>query len=671
MNITKSLEFTEIISAITSLCKTDRAKQMAKEIHFLTDYNKIISLLKLSSQMRELLMGLKVFPNSAYIDLSSTLKQIEVKDSCIDIQDMPLLLDSLTCIKELLFFFSDIDTEKYKDILQLLQGIEFNNAVYYKCNEIIDSEGNIKTSCSPLLQEIFQKQKAKQRQIDKQIASIMQQSKKQGYASEDADISIRDGAMVIPVKATYKKQVKGILHDTSASGQTFFIEPEEIVELNFDMKELFFEQKREVHRILFEFSELLRQNIDSLRQSYDMLVRIDFLKAKAEFALQINASMPQIEKTSVIHWYDARHPLLEKSLKNKGKQIVPLNIEINMNQRILVISGPNAGGKSVCLKTVALLQYMLQCGLLVPMKEVSICGLFDKIFLSIGDEQSLEDDLSTYSSHLKNLAEICNEATNHSLFLIDELGAGTDPQSGGAIAESVMEYLNNREAFGVITTHYSILKHLAFDNQGIVNAAMLFDTDNMKPLYILSIGTPGSSFAYEIAAKTGLPKYIIENAKKKEGNQNIRFEERLQQIQVDKLKTQERLRSAENYDNLLYQTLQKYRELTLKIETDKRKILDKARSEAKEILLNANQKIEHTIEEIKTTRANKQVVKELKQAIKDKITQIDKQTQEQIADIEQIEPKLKKENLKIVNTPIELGDYVIFPSSIGDRKSVV
>ncbi len=660
MNIVASLEFFQIIDNIKSACRTTGARELADGISFSTDFDKITHNLRQSYQMRNLLLGLRNFPDVGYIDMRKTLSMLGVKDSCIALEDMPQLYDSLCCIKSILSFLGSEDKEKIPDIYAIMEDVYFDDNILVQCSNIIDEHGNIRPSCSPVLRDIYSKKENKKRQMERQINAILQKSKKEGWSNDDDDISIRNGSMVLPIKATYKRNVKGILHDTSQTGQTFYIEPEEIVSLNFELKELFFEEQREIHRILSEFSDLLRENLENLIACYDMLVEVDFIRAKAVYALKTNSTMPQMSNKPIVDWYDARHPILENALKQKGKQIIPLRIELNEKQRILVISGPNAGGKSVCLKTLALLQYMLQCGLLVPMKEISIAGVFDNIFLSIGDEQSLEDDLSTYSSHLKNLSEICQKADKDSLFLIDELGTGTDPMAGGAIGESILEYLNEINVYGVVTTHYSALKHLAFDHKGIVNAAMLFDTEKMKPLYTLSIGTPGSSFAFEIAQKTGLSKAIIDNAKKKLGNQNIRFEENLQQIEVNKLESEKHLRSAKQYDDILYQTVQKYKDMTLKLEAEKKDILNSARNEAKQILKSANKQIEHTIEQIKTQKAEKQTVKTLKQDIQNTLTAIEHQIQEPV---QKEEIKLKKENIKLVTTPIEQGDYVILPQS--------
>ena len=698
MNLVKSLEFFQIINHIVRFCRTEGAKQLTQNITFSNDFEKITSLLRQSYQMRGLLMGIKQFPDSGYIDMREVLSELKIKDSCIALEDMPKLYDSLQCIKDILTFLHHEDVTKIPDLLSLINDItsalEYNgqeeteltseenilHAIYNilrNISDIIDEEGNIKPSCSPVLREIYSKKESKKRQIEKQINQIILHCKKEGFTNDEDEISVRNDSLVIPVKATYKRNVKGILHDTSQTGQTFYIEPEEIVSLNFEMKELFFEEQREIHRILLEFSDSLRTNMEVLIACYEMLVQMDFIRAKAMYALETNASMPQMTDKPMISWYDARHPILESALKQKGKQIVPLHIELNDKQRILVISGPNAGGKSVCLKTVALFQYMLQCGLLVPMKEVSVAGVFEKIFLSIGDEQSLADDLSTYSSHLRNLSEICEQSDRDTLFLIDELGTGTDPSAGGAIAESILEHLNEVKAYGVVTTHYSVLKHLAFDHEGIVNAAMLFDTKEMKPLYTLTIGTPGSSFAFEIAAKTSLSKLIIDNAKKKLGKQSVRFEEKLQQIEVNKLESEKHLRSAKQYDEVLYQTVQKYREMSLKLENDKKEILNTARNQAKEILSSANRQIEHTIEEIKTAKAEKETVKKLKEQVKETLNTLDSDIKEEEkcveANIKEItgqdseviaaQQKLKKQNIKITGGEIAVDDYVIFPQT--------
>ncbi|MBQ9255083.1 MAG: Smr/MutS family protein [Bacteroidales bacterium] len=666
MNIEKSIEIQEIKREIASLCQSSGAKTLAEEIKFLCDYNQVKYLLEQSSEMKNILLGIKSFPSENYIDMTGVLSTLRVKDSCISQTDMKDLLLSLSTIKEILSFFNSDEKGLYPVLNKEAEKVNLNEEILNECSFIIDTDGEIKDSCSPTLREIRQKQLSKQKEMNRRIQSILSKTKSEGWTNTEDDITVRNDRLVIPVKSSYKKYLKGILHDTSQSGQTFYIEPDEIVEINFDIKELYIEEEREIHRILLAFSEKIRENIDDLLSAYTFLVLIDFIRAKGLYAIRIKAGKPDLQSTLTLNWYDARHPILETALKLKNKEIVPLRIELNSEKRILIISGPNAGGKSVCLKTVALLQYMLQCGLLIPVKETSQAGLFNQIFISIGDDQSIENDLSTYSSHLLNMKNLCDNADKDSLFLIDECGTGTDPLLGGAIAESILEYLNEIKAWGVVTTHYSNLKHLALNHHSIVNAAMLFDTENMKPLFTLSIGTPGSSFAFEIAEKTGLNKQIIENAKKKTGENNIRFEQQLQQIEVEKLALAKENKRMKDYDDMLYETVQKYKSLEAELQQEKRNILNSARNQAKEILSDANRQIEHAIEQVKQSKAEKEKVKQVKQEVKQKIEKIQqdiKETKEKTP----ITQTIKKTNLKLLNTPIKEGDLVI----MGEEETVM
>lgn len=665
--------FNEIQNSIKEKCKTTSAKLLVDNLHFLTDYKRIDTLLQESYEMKTLLLGIKDFPQENYFDCTAFLKELRVENTCISQQDMRTFLLSYSAIRDILSFFANekqelpILSETYKNLL-------FNEEILKECSRIIDSDGEIKESCSPLLREIRQKQGKCKLQMNRKIQNILSDSKTNGWTSLDDDITIRNGSLVIPVKSSYKKQVKGILHDTSQTGQTFYIEPEEIVELNFEIKELFLEEQREIHRILLEFSNLLREDLDNLLDCYDFLVKIDYIRARTLYSIEIMATKPDIKSTPFLNWYEARHPLLEASLKKKQKTIVPLRISLDKDHRILIVSGPNAGGKSVCLKTVALLQYMLQCGLLVPMKETSQMGIFDDIFISIGDSQSIENDLSTYSSHLLQMKTICENADKDSMFLIDECGAGTDPSIGGAIAESILEYLNEIKAWGVVTTHYSNLKHLALSHSSILNGAMLFDNENMLPLFTLSIGTPGSSFAFEIAQRIGLSKDIIESAKQKVGTAQVRFEQELQQIEVEKLSLQKERRRMTEYDEELYKIVQKYKVLEERLSLEKKDILNQARSQAKEILQGANRRIEKTIEQIHSSKAEKEKVKQLKQEVKEHIEQLSEDIKQEDSLVEKsstttnVEPSLaKKTHLKIVHTPIVEGDYVVF----GEEENVM
>ncbi|MBQ7984790.1 MAG: Smr/MutS family protein [Bacteroidales bacterium] len=671
MDLARLSEFNQVVNRISEICRTSGAAELAQSMEFKTDFEQISVLLRQTVQMKNILSGVKPFPDSGFIDMRKVLLQLKTAGSYIALENMPQLSDSLTCIKDVLTFLNSCEPKDIPDLLNVVNGLEFEENILRQCNNIIDSEGNIRPSCSPVLENIYNQTLSKRRQIENSINRIILRSKKEGWTNDEDSISVRNGTFVVPVKASYKRNMRGILHGTSQTGQTFYIEPDEIVSLNFEIKELYFEEQKEIRRILSEFSDLLREHMQSLLEAYRMIVRIDFIRAKALYALQTESAMPQLTDKPLMEWYDARHPVLEQVLKRKSNPIVPLSIKLNQKQRILVISGPNAGGKSVCLKTAALLQYMLQCGLLVPMKSVSTAGIFQKIYLSIGDEQSLTDDLSTYSSHLKNMTEICRNANKDTLFLIDELGTGTEPEAGGAIAQSILEHLNARKSFGIVTTHYSVLKHTAFDNEGIENAAMLFDTAAMKPLYKLSIGAPGSSFAFDIARKTGLPGFIIDNAQKKLGQQSVRFEEKLQQIEVNKLESEKHLRNVRQYDDMLFDTVNKYKNLTAELELNKTKILNDARKQAKEILDSANRRIEHAVMEIKTSSADKNTVKQIKQDIKTQIQTLVSDIENADSKLQQTQPPaLKKENIKTVTTPIQTGDYVIFPQTENIGKVV-
>ena len=668
--------FNEIQNTIKEKCNTLSAKILVENLHFLTDYDKINTLLH---EMKSLLLGIKDFPQDNYFDCTHFLKELRIENSCISQQDIKTFLLSYSTIKNIISFLSNEQKEKIPILKKTYQNIFFNEDILKECSRIIDDNGEIKESCSPLLREIRQKQDRYKSQMSRKIQSILSHSKTNGWTSFDDDVTIRNGSLVIPVKSSFKKQIKGILHDTSQTGQTFYIEPEEIVELNFEIKELFLEEQREIHRILLEFSNILREDLENILSCYSFLVNIDFIKARTLYAIETKSTKPDIKSLPFLNWYEARHPLLEASLKKKHKNIVPLRISLDKEHRILIVSGPNAGGKSVCLKTVALLQYMIQCGLLVPMKETSQMGIFDDIFISIGDSQSIENDLSTYSSHLLQMKTICENADKDSMFLIDECGAGTDPSIGGAIAESILEYLNEIKAWGVVTTHYSNLKHLALNHSSIINGAMLFDNEKMLPLFTLSIGTPGSSFAFEIAQRIGLSENIIESAKQKVGTAQVRFEQELQQIEVEKLSLQNERRRMTEYDEELYKIVQKYKILEERLSLEKKDILNQARSQAKEILQGANSRIEKTIEQIHSSKAEKEKVKQLKQEVKEHIEQLSEDIKQEEVFVNKSSKNsdsehnlIKKTHLKIVHSPIVEGDYVVFgeDENVMEVKSV-
>ncbi|MBR1770248.1 MAG: Smr/MutS family protein [Bacteroidales bacterium] len=657
----QEIGFDFVKKAIKNLCKTSYAKERAEELVFLENYEEINRLLSETSEMKSLLLGVRDFPSDGYCDMIDALNSLRVEGMFISLPQMKDFLLSYSAIRNILLFFRSANEVDIPFLKRTYENVLFFEEILKECMLIIDEDGEIKDSYSPVLREIRQKRQAKAKDINRRMQNILSLSKNNGWTNTDDELTIRNNTLVIPVKSSFKRQIKGILHDTSQTGQTFYVEPEEIVGINFEIKELYFQEQQEIRNILLSFSNLLREHLDEIIFSYEFLSQIDFIRAKALYSINIHAGKPELKSDPCLDWFEARHPILEESLKKKQRKIVPLRIKLDNEKRILVISGPNAGGKSVCLKTVALLQYMLQCGLLIPLKEVSVAGIFHDIFISIGDSQSIENDLSTYSSHLLQMKSLCETADCGTMFLIDECGAGTDPQIGGAIAESILEYLTEVNSWGIVTTHYSNLKHLAFSNQHIQNAAMLYDKENMQPLYALSIGTPGSSFAFEIAERIGLSGAIIKKAKEKAGSSTIRFEQELQQIEVEKLSLQEERSRMKEYDEMLYETFQKYKSMEEKLSSERKAILNQARAEAKEIIQNANKRIERAIEEIKTSKADSKKVKQIKQELKQKVEVLQQDIDKQKSETEkEIVLSEKRSHLKLVNTPLSAGDYVIF-----------
>jgi DNA mismatch repair protein MutS2 len=530
----------------------------------------------------------------------------------------------------------------------------------------LTNKGEIRDNASEKLAEIRQQIMSKQRQVLRATRKAFELAKKSGWAPENAEITIRNGRTVIPVKASDKKALHGFIHDESSTGQTVFIEPGESFEINNEIRELENDERREIIKILLKFTDFVRPYFEDLFRLYRFLGLVDFIRAKALFSIKTEAVKPVITSEKKLFLRKAVHPLLYLSHKAQNKSIVPLDIVLTEENRILVISGPNAGGKSVCLKTTGLLQYMLQCGLLIPAKEDSEVFLFNKMFIDIGDEQSLENDLSTYSSHLLNMKFFIRNADINTLFLIDEFGTGTEPQLGGAIAESVLEELNKNKAFGVVTTHYTNLKIAAERNYGMINGAMLFDSKEMQPLFKLQIGKPGSSFTFEIAKKIGFPRYILEKAKKKTGVKAVSFDRQLQQLELEKLKIEKREKELIKMEKSFKEAEQKYNNLKTKIDKNKKKILEEARIEALKIIEESNKAIEKTIREIKEAKADKETTKALRQKLnlqKEKIKKLTGKNE-----------TAKKEHAKTVEaeTKIAPGDWVKIKDSdiIGELVSL-
>lgn len=605
----QKLGFDKIRTMVQTLCSTETAKNMVLDASFSQERDQVVSLLSLTDEMRVITMLENNFPDSGYVETSAFLKHLEHNTYYLDIASIVKLRTSLETLRQIIAFFNKTKEGAYPNMKRLVEHVVLFPEVSRRIDSILDRFGEIKDNASEDLFTIRRAIKDKEGTISKRINSLLKKGQQEGIIDLDASVSVRDGRMLLPVTASNKKKIPGFVVDESATGKTLYIEPMEIVELNNLLKELYFAQQREILKILVDFSDFLRPYAQDLLLSSGLLAQIDFIWAKARFALSISAGMPVISLDKELTLKDARHPLLERALSKEGKKIVPLTLSLSKKKHILLISGPNAGGKSVCLKTVGLLQYMLQCGFLIPASESSELTLFKDIFIDIGDEQSIENDLSTYSSHLRNMKNILKEATDNSLVLIDEFGAGTEPTAGGAIAEAILEEIEKKGCFGVITTHYGNLKFYASESKGVINGGMQFDVQNIMPLFKLEIGTPGSSFAFELAKKMGLPEQLVKSAETKAGTEFVDIERHLKKIARNRRALEERLAKVKNADKTLENITDRYQKELLDIQQVKKQILSEAKAEAAQLLADANKKIEATIKGIKESQADKEKTK--------------------------------------------------------------
>ena len=602
----QKLSFDKIRELVAAETINPLARRMVDEMAFSSNFDRVERELHQTEEFRQILLMENSFPSQDFFDLSEELTRLKVGNTVIDFEALVDFKASLRTLSDCLRFLLRDDTDKYPRLRALAERVELDPNLLKRLNKIIDDKGEIFDDASPLLLDIRRQMNRKRNEVDAQISRSLSRAKREGWAPENAEVTIRNGRMVIPMLDTHRRKIKGIIQDESATRQTAFLEPSEVVELNNDLRELEFAERHEIQKILAQFTDYMRPQLDTLINAYWFLARIDFIRAKARFAITIHAGLPVLNNRPMIQWLEARHPLLYLTLLPQKKEVVPFGLTLDDEKRILVISGPNAGGKSVCLKAVGLIQYMLQCGLLVPCRDTSEFGIFDHIFIDIGDQQSLENDLSTYSSHLQNMKQLLAVADEKTLFLLDELGGGTEPRSGCAIAEALMEELYKRHAFGVVTTHFADLKLLADRYEGILNGAMLFDTERMVPLYRLAVGHPGSSFAFEIATKIGFPLDILEAAESKVGGEMLNFEHQLQQIELDKQEIARQRTELEVSDNFLNEVIAKYQTLTEKLESKRYDILSEARQQAKQIIADANRTVERTIADIKESNAERE-----------------------------------------------------------------
>ena len=616
-NFEQKIDFQKVRQLITDRCFSPLGKEKVEEMRFSSDFDEILEKLLQTEEFVKIKEEEDNFPFDSFFDMRPVLRRIRVEGSWVEQSALFELRRSLHTINGIVsFLHSDEDKEpKYPHLLALTEGVVTYPEITKRIDHILDGFGQIKDHASPRLSEIRRELINTMNGISKSLNSIMRKAQAEGYVDKDVSPSMRDGRLVIPVNPSHKRKIKGIVHDESASGKTVFIEPSEVVEANNRIRELESEERREIIKILTEFTNYLRPYLPDLLESYEFLAKIDFIQAKASFSLYIGGIMPSIENVQKIDWIHAVHPLLELALKKQNRKIVPLDITLEGENRILVISGPNAGGKSVCLKTVGILQYMVQCGLLIPLKENSRVGIFEDIFIDIGDEQSIENDLSTYSSHLMNMKYFEKRCNEKSLLLIDEFGSGTEPQIGAAIAEALLDRFNRKKSFGVITTHYQNLKHFANEHAGVVNGAMLYDRHEMKPLFRLSIGNPGSSFAVEIARNIGLPEDVIAEASEIVGCDYINMDKYLQDISRDKRYWERKRDEIRREKKRLEELSSKYESSLEDINRQKKEILAQAKQQAEQLLAESNARIENTIREIKEAEADKEKTRQIRKEL--------------------------------------------------------
>lgn len=616
-NFESKIGFDKIRQLLTTRCLSPLGEEKVENMSFSSDYTFITENLSQTEEFIRITQEEDDFPTNYFLDVRPSLRNIKVEGTWIDENALFDLRRSLQTIRDIVSFLKKEDEENtpYPHLYTLAGEVVVFPQLISKIDNILDKFGRIKDNASSELHRIRKDMAHISGGISKSLNAILRLAQSEGLVEKDVTPTMRDGRLVIPVAPAFKRKIKGIVHDESASGKTVFIEPAEVVEANNRIRELESEERREIIKILIAFTDVLRPLVPEILQSYEFLAMIDFIRAKATFSIELSAIKPSIEDKQIIRWYRAKHPLLFLSHRKQNKQIVPLDIELEEDNRLLIISGPNAGGKSVCLKTVGLLQYMVQCGLPIPLDENSKVGIFDRIFIDIGDEQSIENDLSTYSSHLTNMKFFVRNCDKKTILLIDEFGGGTEPQIGGAIAESLLKRFNEKSAFGVITTHYQNLKHFANENKGVINGAMLYDRHLMQPLFTLSIGNPGSSFAIEIARKIGLPEDVIADASEIVGSDYINMDKYLQDIVRDKRYWETKRQSIRQKEKRLEEVTETYETDLLAVEKQRKEIIRQAKADAERIMSEANAKIENTIRTIRESQADKEKTKQARQAL--------------------------------------------------------
>lgn len=671
-NFEYKIGFDKIRQLLIAKCLSPLGEEKVTNLAFSSDYTHISESLSQTEEFMRIINEEDNFPTNYFLDVRHALRNIRVEGTWIDEAALFDLRRSLQTIRDIVLFLKKEEEENtpYPYLYALAGEVAIFPQLISKIDNILDKFGRIKDNASAELSRIRKDIAHVSSGISRSLNAILRTAQNEGLVEKDVTPTMRDGRLVIPVAPAFKRKIKGIVHDESASGKTVFIEPAEVVEANNRIRELESEERREIIKILVTFTDILRPLVADILQSYEFLATIDFIRSKATFAIDLDAIKPSIEDKQIIRWYRAKHPLLFISHRKQNKQIVPLDIELEEDNRILIISGPNAGGKSVCLKTVGLLQYMVQCGIPIPLAENSKVGIFNNVFIDIGDEQSIENDLSTYSSHLTNMKFFVRNCDEKTILLIDEFGGGTEPQIGGAIAESLLKRFNEKESFGVITTHYQNLKHYANEHKGVINGAMLYDRHLMQPLFTLSIGNPGSSFAIEIARKIGLPEDVIADASEIVGSDYINMDKYLQDIVRDKRYWETKRQSIRQKEKRLEEITTTYETDLLSVEKQRKEILRQAKADAERVLSEANAKIENTIRTIRESQAEKEKTKqarltlnEFKSSLEDEKNFSDDKIAKKIEKLKEKEKNKKKKS----EQPKEIKEQII---AIGDNVRI-
>lgn len=643
-NAVDKLGFTEIKALIKTYCLSEMGKQMVDKIQPMHQFDQINKFLRQAYEFKEILQNDAPLPIEHLYPIRSLAEKARVEGVFLTEEEFFHVFLSLKTVFAVIRYFNERNG-LYPNLEALFEHLPIEKGIVNSIERVIDVKGKIKPNASPLLSEIIANIAKAEQEARKRIDQVFKSAQGSGWTA-DGNLTVRDGRLCIPLLAENKRKLKGFIHDESASGQTVFIEPEEVFHLNNRVRDLEFDKRREVVRILIELTDTLRPHIPLLLAYHGLLTKLDFVRAKALFAIELEADMPQLSKEATLELINARHPLLLLNFKKEKQTVVPLNVKIDNQQRVIVVSGPNAGGKSVAMKTIGLLQIMVQAGLLIPADESSTVGIFKQFFADIGDDQSIESDLSTYSAHLSKMKYFAEHANGKTLVLIDEFGTGTDPQFGGPIAEAVLEVLNRRKIRGVVTTHYSNLKNFANATEGLENASMLFDNAAMQPLYILEIGKPGSSYAFEIAQKIGLPIDVLQAAKQKIGAQQKRVDTLLVDLERERKTILDTKRLVEKREFTLNKLQAETEALQRYLDENKKTILKQAKLEAQEIIKNANKLVENTISEIKESKADKEKTRIVRQHL-----------QQELERHEVKEPKVKMSSV-VDKQEISVGDWV-------------